>query len=67
MLKVSVPSSEHITVNVYDLTGRTVRADWVVAGNEIQINTAGLSPGTYILKIMVPGDGVYNAKFLVVR
>ncbi len=67
LLKAFVPFSENIIVNVYDLIGRSVRADWVAAGNEIQINTAGLSSGTYILKVMIPGEGIYNAKFLVIR
>ncbi len=67
ILKAEVPSVENIVVSVYDLTGRSVRVNWIAEGNGIQLNTSGLSSGTYILKVIIPGEGIYNAKFLVIR
>lgn len=67
MLTVELPFAEGVTVSVYDLSGRQVQADFQLQEDQLTVNTSGLYNGIYILKILVPGKGMYNAKFMVTK
>lgn len=66
-LTAYIPTGKNLHVSVYDLSGRAVAADWQIDEDLLFINTETLAPGTYILRVLVPGKGIYNAKFMVLR
>jgi len=63
--RLSLPSSHHVKVNVYDILGRRVAsivdANMLAGNHEITWNARGLSSGTYLLKVQ------YQDKILVRR
>jgi hypothetical protein len=67
ILTVKLPFMEQVSVSLWNLTGRQTRAEWNQTGDQLELNTSALQAGTYILKVLIPRKGMYNAKFMVIK
>lgn len=67
MINAEVPSTENIDASVYDLMGRKAPVKFKTSDNLLTLDVSGLSQGLYILKVMIPGMGFYNARFLIIK
>ena len=69
-LRFFLPSADEVALSLYDLGGREVRGSArtlrAVAGeNLLEIGTAGLAPGAYLLRLSSPVHGKLSQKVLV--
>lgn len=66
-LTIELPEANDAIVTVYDLSGRKSRVDYSYESDHIQLNTSSLVSGIYIIHVVVPGQGTYQAKFSVIK
>ena len=64
LLNVELPKQMNATAGIYDINGKLVLNKTIENKKRVQINTAHLKKGLYILQIK-EGDTKYSAKFLV--
>jgi hypothetical protein len=68
MIHVSLPTSSHVSLKVFDLNGKEIRTlmngDMLEGEQVIQFNTTNLPAGMYIIR-MVTETEVKNVKLLV--
>ncbi len=64
-LSIHVPDSQDISIAIYDITGRKIRAMTCEAGNH-RLDLSSLKSGVYLLRLKV-GGSVRTSKFVRVK
>lgn len=67
ILTVELPGPFKVTTSIYDLAGKKRQVSVVQTESVLSVDTYDLTSGVYILKVVIPGKGVYNTKFIVVK
>jgi hypothetical protein len=64
---VELPYSATVSASVYDISGKAHPVNISQSDSLLHVEINDLPSGVYMLKILIPGKGSYNAKFLVIK
>lgn len=64
---VELPYSNPASSTICDISGRAHSAKTSQTGSLLHVEINNLPSGVYLIKILIPGKGIYNAKFLVIK